>query len=192
MDFAGVRGHDSRVNTTRDDWPLGELMKRAQGNLSAREMARRSDGRFSQTTWRQLVRGTIRRDGEDLPYRPDPQTVLAAVRVAGIEDEEAALRMAGYDPRSLPIPVGRTVRPAMGVFTDQELLDEVRERMRRGRHGSTPVEDDNVRALHPPKQPVDVDGLAARTVVNSQAEQREAEWAERGQESQDPGSDEPL
>lgn len=192
MDFAGVRGHDSRVNTTRDDWPLGELMKRAQGNLSAREMARRSDGRFSQTTWRQLVRGTIRRDGEDLPYRPDPQTVLAAVRVAGIEDEEAALRMAGYDPRSLPIPVGRTVRPAMGVFTDQELLDEVRERMRRGRHGSTPVEDDNVRALRPPKQPVDVDAVAARTVLNSQAEQRETEWAERGQESQETGSDEPL
>jgi len=167
-------------------------MKRAQGNLSAREMARRSDGRFSQTTWRQLVRGTIRRDGEDFPYRPDPQTVLAAVRVAGIEDEEAALRMAGYDPRSLPIPVGRTVRPAMGVFTDQELLDEVRERMRRGRHGGTSVEDDNVRVLHPSKQPVDVDAVAARTVLNSQAEQREAEWAERGQESQETGSDEPL
>ncbi len=51
---------------------------------------------------------------------------------------------------------------------------------------------DNVRVLHPPKQPVDVDGLAARTVVNSQTEQREAEWAERGQESQETGSDEPL
>jgi hypothetical protein len=192
VDFAGVRGHDSRVNTTRDDWPLGELMKRAQGNLSAREMARRSDGRFSQTTWRQLVRGTIRRDGEDLPYRPDPQTVLAAVRVAGIEDEEAALRMAGYDPRSLPIPVGRTVRPAMGVFTDQELLDEVRERMRRGRHGSTPVEDDNVRILHSSKKPSDVDEFAARTIPSFAAERSQADTDQLGEDSQDPGSDEPV
>jgi len=54
------------------------------------------------------------------------------------------------------------------------------------------VRSDNIRALRPPKQPVDVDAKAARTVLNSQAEQREAEWAERGQESQETGSDEPL
>lgn len=180
------------MSTRRDDWPLGEILERAQGTLSAREMARRSDGRFSQTTWRQLVRGTIRRDGEDLPYRPDPQTVLAAVRVAGVEDEEAALRMAGYDPQSLPMPVGRTVRPALGVFTDQELLDEVRERMRRGRHGSTPVEDDNVRALRPPTQPADVDGMAARTEPSFAGERSQADTDRLGEGSQDPGSDEPL
>lgn len=195
MDFARVRSHDSGVKTRRGGWPLGELLARAQGSLSAREMARRSDGRFSATTWRQLVLGTIRRNGEDLPYRPEPETVLAAVRVAGVVDEEAALRLAGYDPRNLPIPVGRTVRPALGVFTDRELLDEVEVRMRLGRHGSPPVEDDNVRTLHPAKQPPEVDdtlGRAARRSPGFAGERIAAKFAELDEGSQDPGSDEPV
>jgi len=51
---------------------------------------------------------------------------------------------------------------------------------------------DNVRALHPPKQPVDVDAVAARTVLNSEPEQREAEWATRDEGSQVPPDDDSI
>ncbi len=51
---------------------------------------------------------------------------------------------------------------------------------------------DNVRALHPPKQPVDVDAKAARTAPRFAGERSQSDTDQLGEESQDPGSDEPL
>jgi len=51
---------------------------------------------------------------------------------------------------------------------------------------------DNVRALHPPKQPVDVDAQAARTAPSFAAERSQADTDQLGEDSQDPGSDEPV
>jgi len=42
------------------------------------------------------------------------------------------------------------------------------------------------------KQPTDVDGLAARTVFNSEPEQRDADWATRGEGSQVPPDDDSI
>jgi len=54
------------------------------------------------------------------------------------------------------------------------------------------VPTDNVRVLHPPKQPVDVDEVAARTSPSFASERSHADTDALGEESQDPGSDEPL
>jgi len=54
------------------------------------------------------------------------------------------------------------------------------------------VRNDNVRALHLPKQPADLVGLAARTVLNSEPEQRDADWATRGEGSQVPPDDDSI
>jgi len=51
---------------------------------------------------------------------------------------------------------------------------------------------DNVRALRPPKQPVDVDAKAARTSPSFAGERSQADTDQLGEESQDPSSDEPL
>jgi len=52
---------------------------------------------------------------------------------------------------------------------------------------------DNVHALHPPKQPVDVDAKAARTPIDGfEGGRSHADTDALGEESQDPGSDEPL
>jgi len=55
--------------------------------------------------------------------------------------------------------------------------------------------DDNVRTLHPAKQPQGVDdnlGQAARRAPGFAGERIAAEFAELGEGSQDPGSDEPV
>lgn len=51
---------------------------------------------------------------------------------------------------------------------------------------------DNVRALRPPKKPVNVDGIAARTAPRFAGERSQADTDQLGEESQDPDSDEPL
>jgi len=51
---------------------------------------------------------------------------------------------------------------------------------------------DNIRALRPPKQPVDVDAKAARTPIDGfEGGRSHADTDALGEESQDPGSDEP-
>jgi hypothetical protein len=117
------------MNTQRNDWPLGPLLSEAQGRRSAREMAKISEGRFSATTWRWLTTGIRVRAGEETVYRPDPQTVIDAARVTGL-DEDRALRMAGFDPRNLPVPAGQVGSPSLEAFTDDEILQEIRKRLR--------------------------------------------------------------
>lgn len=177
----------------RDNWPLGALLHNAQGKTSARKVADRSQGRFSATTWRHLVTGIMYRDGEPTEYRPEPQTVIDAANAVGIKNVDHALRLAGFDPENLPGQAGRVGRPDLDDFTDAELLGAVEERLRRLRGGQAATKrSDKADDLDQEKRGADLYVLAARGQADSAPERREAEWATRGQESQDPGSDEPL
>lgn len=169
---------------------MGAALAEAQGRESAREMSRRSAGRFSATTWRWLVTGIRVRQGEASVYRPDPQTVIDAARVAEL-DQARALRMAGFDPENLPAAAGQVGRPDLEAFTDDELLREVRDRLR-GRHGNVPVDEpDNLRHLPPPDQPASTDDevMAARDVPGFKGQRLQQESDTLGEESQDPGGD---
>lgn len=116
-----------RMSTQRPDWPLGPALKKARGRMPKREAARKAG--ISEGRWRQLESGYQGSEQYPSPVTTKPSTVIAVAMAVGLNVPEA-LELAGFDPADYaelePAPAAR---PLKGFHID-ELLAEVRSRVR--------------------------------------------------------------
>jgi len=125
------------------------------------------------------------KDGHGVPTEP----VIEALAKTLPKVTETQLRRAAGVQEGEPGPY---VPPAVSARLSRRQRIAITELILSITESVVPLEDDNVRALHPPKQPVDVDAQAARTAPSFAAERSQADTDQLGEDSQDPGSDEPV
>lgn len=132
---------DMSDDPVRADWPLGPALKQARerAGLSAREAARRtappSGGKpvVSSGRWYQLESGWQKNKDTLIPIGTTAATTAAAARAVGWDVNEA-LRLAGFSPQEIPVNAAPPERP-LAQYPDEELLAEIRQRMRGARRG---------------------------------------------------------
>lgn len=134
----------------RGDWPLGPELRRHRENagLSQREASRRTTPpgstkpAVSAGRWKQLETGWQKNKGALIPIGTTAATVAAAARAVRWDVNEA-LATAGF--RSEDVPT-QPAEPVIARYSDDELLAEIRRRMRGARHG---VEDQTKSSTSP-------------------------------------------
>lgn len=116
----------------REDWPLGPALRRARerAGRSVRDASRRTSqggGRpaVSPGWWHQLESGWQVNKGIRIPIGTTAATVAAAAAAVDWDIKEA-LAIAGFDPSEIE---ATQENDAIGRYSDDELLDEVRRRM---------------------------------------------------------------
>lgn len=127
-----TRSRTTMCGVTRSDWPLGPALRaaRERAGLSVRAAARRTNKAISSGRWYQLESGYQKAAGQSLPIGTTAATVAAAAKAVDWDVSEA-LEVAGFDERDYqPAP------QAVGIkqYSDDELLNEVLERMKGLRH----------------------------------------------------------
>ncbi len=95
-----------------------------------RAAARRTKGAISSGRWYQLESGYQKAGGHDIPIGTTAATVAAAAKAVDW-DVDDALRTAGFDSRDYTPPS----ESELSRYSDEELLDEIRERMKGARRG---------------------------------------------------------
>lgn len=95
-----------------------------------RAAAARTDGKISSGRWYQLESGIQKAGGQEIPISTRPETVVAAA-LAVKWDVNEALATAGFDALDNPPLIERS---PLEAASDDELLAEIRRRMRGERH----------------------------------------------------------
>ena len=95
-----------------------------------RAAARRTKGAISSGRWYQLESGYQKAGGHAIPIGTTAATVAAAAKAIDWDIDEA-LKTAGFDSRDYIPPL----ESELSKYTDEELLDEIRERMKGARSG---------------------------------------------------------
>ncbi|AEK08587.1 immunity repressor [Mycobacterium phage DLane] len=122
----------------REDWPFGPELKRhrERAGLSQREASRRTTPpggdkpAVSAGRWKQLETGWQINKGTLIPIGTTAATVAAAARAVEWDVTEA-LAIAGFQQSDIPPP---PPEPAIGRYSDDELLAEVRRRLQEVRN----------------------------------------------------------
>ncbi|QGH79620.1 immunity repressor [Mycobacterium phage Minnie] len=121
----------------REDWPFGPELKRHRERvgLSQREASRRTTPpgsdkpAVSAGRWKQLETGWQINKGTLIPIGTTASTVAAAARAVQWDVNEA-LAIAGFQQSDIPPPLPE---PAIVRYSDDELLAEVRRRLKEAR-----------------------------------------------------------
>jgi hypothetical protein len=125
----------------RDDWPFGPELKRRRehAGLSQRAASRRTTPAgetkpvISAGRWPQLETGWQKNKGARIPIGTTPATVAAAARAVDWDINDA-LQLAGFSPATVTAEFSGegTLATAIDLkaLSDEELLAEIRERMR--------------------------------------------------------------
>lgn len=162
----------------REDWPFGPALKRRRekAGLSQREASRRTappgvKPAVSAGRWKQLETGWQKNKEVLIPIGTTPATVAAVARVVNW-DVADALQLAGFSPDEAPrMPATEPIQR----YTDDELLAEIRRRMKGASHALEVAQEPSAQGQAPTHEKITaspdnsrLEGLGTGTYTRAQ------------------------